>query len=183
MTTNQFLAGADTTRLTVVVSDDTARQQAAARRALSQEALARFPAAADGDQAALLAARQWRDDMYAALGLNVPATETPAPVSPRPPVKPTQPRVIVRIRNRDNDEDWRGRGACRDVDPETFFPIGDSGPAVLQVEQAKAVCRRCDVQEKCLQWALDAGQDSGVWGGMSEVERRAHKQIRKAVAA
>lgn len=72
--------------------------------------------------------------------------------------------------------DWRHRALCRDEDPELFFPIGTSGPAVLQVEQAKAVCRRCSVVDECLQWALDSGQDAGVWGGMSEEERRAVKR-------
>jgi len=72
--------------------------------------------------------------------------------------------------------DWRHLSACRDEDPELFFPIGTSGPALLQVEQAKAVCRRCSVTDECLQWALDSGQDAGVWGGMSEEERRAVKR-------
>jgi WhiB family redox-sensing transcriptional regulator len=69
--------------------------------------------------------------------------------------------------------DWRHRAACRDVDPELFFPIGNTGPALLQIEEAKQVCRRCDVTEACLTWALESGQDSGVWGGMGEDERRA----------
>ena len=72
--------------------------------------------------------------------------------------------------------DWRHVAACRDEDPELFFPIGTSGPALLQVEQAKAVCRRCSVADECLRWALDSGQDAGVWGGMSEEERRALKR-------
>ena len=72
--------------------------------------------------------------------------------------------------------DWRHRAACRDEDPELFFPVGDSGPALIQVEQAKAVCRRCSVIDNCLQWALGSGQDAGVWGGMSEEERRAVKR-------
>ena len=55
--------------------------------------------------------------------------------------------------------DWRHRAACRDEDPELFFPIGNTGPALLQIEEAKAVCRRCDVRE-CLQWALESGQDA-----------------------
>lgn len=41
--------------------------------------------------------------------------------------------------------DWRHRAACLDEDPELFFPIGNTGPALLQIEEAKAVCRRCDV--------------------------------------
>ena len=72
--------------------------------------------------------------------------------------------------------DWRHRAVCRDEDPELFFPIGTSGPALLQIEQAKAVCRRCSVSEECLRWALATGQDAGVWGGMSEEERRALKR-------
>ena len=52
--------------------------------------------------------------------------------------------------------DWRHRAACRDEDPELFFPIGNTGPALLQIEDAKAVCRRCDVVDQCLQWALAA---------------------------
>lgn len=69
--------------------------------------------------------------------------------------------------------DWRHRAACRDEDPELFFPIGNTGPALLQIEDAKQVCRRCNVVEACLQWALESGQDDGVWGGTSEDERRA----------
>ncbi|AJC56053.1 WhiB family transcriptional regulator [Streptomyces sp. 769] len=72
--------------------------------------------------------------------------------------------------------DWRHRAVCREEDPELFFPIGNTGPALLQIEEAKAVCRRCPVMEQCLQWALESGQDSGVWGGLSEDERRAMKR-------
>ena len=50
--------------------------------------------------------------------------------------------------------DWRHRSACLDEDPELFFPIGNTGPAILQIEEAKQVCRRCDVREQCLAWAL-----------------------------
>ena len=69
--------------------------------------------------------------------------------------------------------DWRHSALCRDEDPELFFPIGTTGPAALQVEQAKVVCRRCTVVEDCLSWALETGQESGVWGGTDEDERRA----------
>lgn len=72
--------------------------------------------------------------------------------------------------------DWRHHAACRDVDPELFFPIGNTGPALLQIDEAKQVCHRCPVVEDCLQWALESGQDAGVWGGMSEDERRAAKR-------
>ena len=72
--------------------------------------------------------------------------------------------------------DWRHRAACLTEDPELFFPIGNSGPAIAQVEQAKRVCNRCAVQDICLKWALDTGQDAGVWGGLSEEERRSLKR-------
>lgn len=72
--------------------------------------------------------------------------------------------------------DWRHQAICRDEDPELFFPVGTTGPALLQIAEAKAVCRRCPVTESCLQWALESGQDAGVWGGMSEDERRALKR-------
>ena len=38
--------------------------------------------------------------------------------------------------------DWRHHAACREVDPELFFPIGNTGPALLQIDEAKQVCRR-----------------------------------------
>ena len=63
-----------------------------------------------------------------------------------------------------------------DEDPELFFPVGNSGPALLQIAEAKTVCRRCPVVSDCLAWALESGQDAGVWGGMSEDERRALKR-------
>ncbi|WAX81555.1 WhiB family transcriptional regulator [Streptomyces sp. KMM 9044] len=77
-------------------------------------------------------------------------------------------------------DDWRTRAACRDEDPDLFFPIGTSGPALFQTEQAKAVCRRCAVQQQCLDWAMESGQSLGVWGGTSETERRALKRRLKA---
>ncbi|KES03999.1 transcription factor WhiB [Streptomyces toyocaensis] len=73
-------------------------------------------------------------------------------------------------------DNWRNIAACRTEDPDLFFPIGTSGPALMQAEQAKAVCRRCPVQEQCLQWALETGQSIGVWGGTNETERRALKR-------
>jgi WhiB family redox-sensing transcriptional regulator len=72
--------------------------------------------------------------------------------------------------------DWRDRAACLDEDAELFFPIVNTGPALLQIEEAKAVCRRCTVVDVCLKWAIESGQDAGVWGGMSEDERRALKR-------
>ena len=77
----------------------------------------------------------------------------------------------------EESEGWRNQGACKDEDPELFFPQGArSAVAVRQLKAAKAVCARCDVQTVCLEWALDHGQESGVWRGMSEDERRQLKR-------
>jgi WhiB family transcriptional regulator, redox-sensing transcriptional regulator len=74
--------------------------------------------------------------------------------------------------------DWRHRAKCREVDPELFSAIGNTGRALLQIEEAKAVCRQCPVLELCLEWALSTGQDAGVCGGTSEDDRRAWKRQR-----
>lgn len=72
--------------------------------------------------------------------------------------------------------DWRHRSACRDEDGELFFATGNSGPALLQIAEAKTVCRRCPVTARCLDLALTMGLDDGVFGGLSEDERRALKR-------
>jgi WhiB family redox-sensing transcriptional regulator len=77
---------------------------------------------------------------------------------------------------RGGERDWRSRGACLTEDPELFHPVGMSAAATKQAEKAKAVCRRCDVVETCLRWALATSEPSGVWGGLTENERRAMKR-------
>jgi WhiB family transcriptional regulator, redox-sensing transcriptional regulator len=74
--------------------------------------------------------------------------------------------------------DWRHRAACRDVDPELFFPAADPGKPLgaKQLALPKAVCRRCPVKADCLAWALVTGQDAGVWGGLCAEERRELKR-------
>ena len=77
-------------------------------------------------------------------------------------------------------DEWRRTAACRDTDPDLFFPVGTTGPAIEQIENAKAVCRQCDAQTACLEFAIATNQDSGIWGGTSEEERR---KLRKQYAA
>jgi WhiB family redox-sensing transcriptional regulator len=78
------------------------------------------------------------------------------------------------------DYTWRSNAVCRDTDPELFFPVGTTGQALLQLSKAKETCDQCTVKVECLQFAIDTNQDSGVWGGTSEDERRA---IRRQIAA
>lgn len=70
------------------------------------------------------------------------------------------------------DTTWRADASCRDTDPALFFPVGTTGPAISQIEAAKAVCEACPAQTPCLEFALLTNQDSGIWGGTSEDERR-----------
>ncbi|OKK05034.1 WhiB family transcriptional regulator [Streptomyces sp. CB02400] len=74
--------------------------------------------------------------------------------------------------------DWREAALCRYEDPDLFFPIGtlNSGATLIQTDEAKAVCRRCPVSERCLAWALTAGPVEGIWGGTTEGERRAMRR-------
>lgn len=67
---------------------------------------------------------------------------------------------------------WRELAECRYEDPDLFFPIGTSGPALLQTRHAQAVCGRCRVRGQCLDFAMTTGQPAGVWGGTTEDERR-----------
>jgi WhiB family redox-sensing transcriptional regulator len=67
---------------------------------------------------------------------------------------------------------WRNRATCLGEDPELFFPTGTTGPALVQIDEAKAICHRCEVVDTCLRWAMESGADTGVWGGLSDDERR-----------
>lgn len=69
--------------------------------------------------------------------------------------------------------DWRDEAACRTEDPALFFPVGDSGPHLVTIEQAKAICRNCPSATPCLTWALTNSIDDGVWGGLTWRERAA----------
>lgn len=81
-------------------------------------------------------------------------------------------------------EDWRAGAPCLDEEPELFFPVGDGPAAQEQITEAKIVCAGCEAREVCLEWAL--GRDAkgrvrgeyGVWGGLSEDERRAEMRRR-----
>jgi WhiB family redox-sensing transcriptional regulator len=71
---------------------------------------------------------------------------------------------------------WHHYAACRREDPEMFFPVGDSKLAQRQLKQAKAVCAGCAVRSVCLEFAILAGIEHGVWGGYGEDERRDMKR-------
>src|SRR5690606_18251896 len=66
-----------------------------------------------------------------------------------------------------DDNSWQDLANCLGVDPDLFFP--ERGAST---REAKEVCRSCVVREECLDYALGTGQKFGIWGGMSERERR-----------
>jgi WhiB family redox-sensing transcriptional regulator len=63
---------------------------------------------------------------------------------------------------------------------DLFFPVGATGPAEAQINTAKQLCARCPVKIDCLEFALQTNQEYGVWGGMSEEERRMLRRSRRA---
>lgn len=72
--------------------------------------------------------------------------------------------------------DWVEQAACAGVDPDLFFPDRGASRAA-----ARRVCAGCPVRAECLEYALEAGEKFGVWGGTSEKERRAMRRQRLAV--
>ncbi len=72
---------------------------------------------------------------------------------------------------------WREDAACRDADPELFFPISTAAAALRQTEEAKQICRGCPAQIQCLAWALENGVTDGVWGGATPGERRVIRSL------
>ncbi len=74
-------------------------------------------------------------------------------------------------------EDWPARAACRGIDPDVLFVQGAAQ------NRAKTVCFGCPVRTECLADALDNGVEFGVWGGMTERERRALLRRRPEVTS
>lgn len=73
-------------------------------------------------------------------------------------------------------QDWQARALCAQTDPEAFFP--EKGGST---RDAKRICARCDVRDDCLKYALEHDERFGIWGGLSERERRKIKrQAREA---
>lgn len=71
----------------------------------------------------------------------------------------------------DGDVSWKLRGLCAQTDPEAFFP--EKGGST---SEAKKICGRCEVKAECLNFALATDERFGIWGGLSERERRKLKR-------
>ncbi|MGI8406989.1 MAG: WhiB family transcriptional regulator [Actinomycetota bacterium] len=69
------------------------------------------------------------------------------------------------------DQDWRALGSCAGADPNLWFSVG-----APEHKQAKLICRQCPVRMMCLEYAMDEPVDHGIWGGLTERERRRRRR-------
>ena len=87
---------------------------------------------------------------------------------PEPSTEPASPTVVAELLGlADEVLRWQDDALCAQTDPEAFFP--DKGSST---REAKAICSACSVRDDCLDFALTHDERFGIWGGMSERERR-----------
>lgn len=75
--------------------------------------------------------------------------------------------LIADLFNESDQPEWQERALCAQTDPEAFFP--EKGGST---REAKRICSSCEVRAECLEYALDNQERFGIWGGLSERERR-----------
>jgi WhiB family transcriptional regulator, redox-sensing transcriptional regulator len=89
----------------------------------------------------------------------------------------------IRTRNApdiDDTDAWEKRAACRDYDPESWFPVGHGALAEAQYEVARGICNTCPVQQRCLTESLERGDEWGMFGGQTPEERRPQRKLKDA---
>ena len=79
--------------------------------------------------------------------------------------------VLVDLFDMNEEQEWQDRALCAQTDPEAFFP--EKGGST---REAKRICQVCDVRSECLEYALAHDERFGIWGGLSERERRKLKK-------
>lgn len=87
------------------------------------------------------------------------------------------PPVIDLLKALKEKQGWQSKANCMGVDPDLFFP--ERGAST---KEAKEVCRGCVVKDECLEYALSNSEKFGIWGGMSERERRRVRRSRAQAA-
>jgi WhiB family transcriptional regulator, redox-sensing transcriptional regulator len=110
---------------------------------------------------------QWR---HLELVVNTP------PALPKTPSH--WPAELFDISDPDDEERWQDRALCAQSDPEKWFP--EKGGST---HEAKKICLGCEVRAECLDYALDHDERFGIWGGLSERERRRLKRQRDGHAS
>jgi WhiB family transcriptional regulator, redox-sensing transcriptional regulator len=106
---------------------------------------------------------------------NIPHTNTgPAPIGslgrPQLSLVPDRPELDL-VAPATTDDQWQERALCAQTDPEAFFP--EKGGST---REAKRICLGCEVKDACLEYALAHDERFGIWGGLSERERRRLKR-------
>ena len=106
---------------------------------------------------------------------NTPHTNTgPAPIGsigrPQLSLVPERPELDL-VARATSDDQWQERALCAQTDPEAFFP--EKGGST---REAKRICLGCEVRDACLDYALAHDERFGIWGGLSERERRRLKR-------
>jgi WhiB family transcriptional regulator, redox-sensing transcriptional regulator len=79
--------------------------------------------------------------------------------------------VLTELYDATDEQDWQERALCAQTDPEAFFP--EKGGST---REAKRICLGCEVRSECLEYALAHDERFGIWGGLSERERRKLKK-------
>jgi WhiB family redox-sensing transcriptional regulator len=79
--------------------------------------------------------------------------------------------VLIDLFAVEEEPEWQDRALCAQTDPEAFFP--EKGGST---REAKRICQGCDVRSECLEYALAHDERFGIWGGLSERERRKLKK-------
>jgi len=79
--------------------------------------------------------------------------------------------MVFPLRSGEDEMSWQERALCAQTDPESFFP--EKGGST---REAKRVCTGCEVKGDCLEYALENDERFGIWGGLSERERRRLKK-------
>ena len=118
----------------------------------------------------LYAVDDYATDYYAAPYADSYAADPYAPYG----YEPVAPAPVVQSEYAPGDESWRQEALCAETDPEAFFP--EKGGST---REAKRVCVSCPVRMQCLEYALDNDERFGIWGGLSERERRRVKLSRR----
>jgi WhiB family transcriptional regulator, redox-sensing transcriptional regulator len=79
--------------------------------------------------------------------------------------------VLAELFDEPEEQEWQERALCAQTDPEAFFP--EKGGST---REAKRICQGCEVRAECLEYALAHDERFGIWGGLSERERRKLKK-------
>ncbi len=125
------------------------------------------------EQVDLDRALRFEDRMLGSVGSAPHTTTGPAAgeIIGRPQLSLVPERIELAPESFEDDDEWQERGLCAQTDPEAFFP--EKGGST---REAKRICQGCEVRDRCLEYALANDERFGIWGGLSERERRRLKR-------